>query len=137
MSVERFLNIHRSWEDWCGMLLGLLITLSPWTTGQANFGLGAHAESGMVILNAVCVGILVFGLAQLEYIALRRWEEVGEIALGFWLIASPHIFGYSGGGTLRLWHTVLGGSVILLGVLKLWQDWDLSDDELARHGQSW
>ena len=135
MSVERFLNIHRSWEDWFGMLFGVLIALSPWMTGQANFGLGAHVESGMVILNAMCVGILVFGLAQLEYIALRRWEEMWEIALGFWLIASPQIFGYSGGGTLRLWHTGLGGVVILLGVLKLWQDWDLSDDELAKHGQ--
>ena len=135
MSVERLLKEHRSWEDWSGMLLGLLITLSPWLTGQANNGLGTHVDQGMAILNAVCVGILVFGLAQLEYIALRRWEEACEMALGFWLIASPHIFGYSGAGTLRLWHTALGGVVILLGILKLWQDWDLSDDELARHGQ--
>lgn len=135
MSVDRFLNIHRSWEDWAGMALGLMIALSPWMTGEANNGLGAHSEPGMALLNAVCVGILVFGLSQLEYIVLRRWEEACEIALGFWLIASPHIFAYSGGGTLRLWHTALGGVVILLGVLKLWQDWDLSDEELARHGQ--
>lgn len=135
MSLDRFFETHRSWEDWFGMLLGLLITLSPWITGQANNGLGALADQEMAILNAVGIGILVFGFAQLEYIALRRWEEACEMALGFWLIASPHIFGYSGDGTLRLWHTVLGGVVILLGILKLWQDWDLSDDELARHGQ--
>ena len=89
MSVDRFLGTHRSWEDWVGMLLGLLITLSPWMTGEANNGLGAHTEQGMAILNAVCVGILVFGFSQLEYIILRRWEEACEIALGFWLIASP------------------------------------------------
>lgn len=135
MSIDRFLDTHRSWEDWAGMLLGLLIVLSPWMTGEANNGLGAHTDQRMVLLNAVCVGILVFGFAQLEYIALRRWEEVCEIALGFWLLASPHIFGYAAGGTLRLWHTSLGGLVILLGILKLWQDWDLSDEELARHGQ--
>jgi hypothetical protein len=117
------------------MLLGLLIVLSPWMTGQANNGLGALADHQMAILNAVGVGILVFGFAQLEYIALRRWEEACEMALGFWLIGSPHIFGYSGSGTLRLWHTAFGGVVIFLGLLKLWQDWDLSDDELARHGQ--
>ena len=135
MSVDRFLGKHRSWEDWVGMLFGLLIALSPWMTGEANNGLGAHTEQGMAILNTVCVGILVFGFSQLEYIALRRWEEACEIALGFWLIASPHIFGYAAGGTLRLWHTALGGIVILLGLLKLWQDWDLSNEELARHGQ--
>lgn len=135
MSIDRFLNKHRSWEDWFGMLLGLLIILSPWLTGQANNGLGANVDPGMPLLNAVCVGVLIFGFAQLEYIVLRRWEEACEVALGFWLIASPHIFGYAGGGTLRLWHTALGGIVILLGVLTLWQDWDLSDDELARHGQ--
>jgi hypothetical protein len=28
------------------------------------------------------VGMLVFGLAQLEYVALQRWEEVAEIASG-------------------------------------------------------
>ena len=56
------------------MLLGLLIVLSPWMTGEANNGLGAHTEQGMTILNAVCVGILVFGFSQLEYIVLRRWE---------------------------------------------------------------
>lgn len=117
------------------MLLGLLIVLSPWMTGEANNGLGAHTEQGMTILNAVCVGILVFGFSQLEYIVLRRWEEACEIALGFWLVASPQIFGYAGGGMLRLWHTALGGIVILLGVLKLWQDWDLSDEDLARHEQ--
>lgn len=135
MSIDRFLDTHRSWEDWAGMLLGLLITLSPWMTGEANNGLGAHTDQGLALLNAVCVGILVFGFAQLEYIALRRWEEACEIALGFWLLISPYIFGYAAGGTLRLWHTSLGGAVILLGILKLWQDWDLSDEELARHGQ--
>lgn len=25
---------------------------------------------------------------------------------------------------------------MLLGVLKLWQDWNLSDEDLAHHGQS-
>ena len=30
-----------------------------------------------MILNTFVVGMLVFGLAQLEYVALQRWEEVG------------------------------------------------------------
>jgi hypothetical protein len=46
--------------------------------------------------------MLVFGLAELEYVSLQRWEEAGELALGLWLIASPFTFGYAGTGELRL-----------------------------------
>jgi hypothetical protein len=88
-----------------------------------------------MILNTFVVGMLIFGLGQLEYVALQRWEEVGEIVLGLWLIASPFIFGYSGDEMLRIWHAALGGIVVLLGALQLWQDWRLSDQELANHQQ--
>lgn len=74
-------------------------------------------------------------LAQMEYIALQRWEEAGEMALGLWLIAAPYLLGYSSSGMLRFWHTGIGGVVFLLAVLKLWQDWNLTDQELANHGQ--
>ena len=36
---------------------------------------------------------------------------------------------------LRFWHTGLGGIVVLLAALQLWQDWDLSEQDLAKHGQ--
>jgi hypothetical protein len=133
MSGFGFFNKHRTWEDWFGMLLGVLIVVSPW------FPFSSHdvmdAERSTMILNTFVVGMLVFGLAQLEYVALQRWEEVAEIALGVWLIASPYIFGYSGDGLLRFWHSSLGGLVVLLATLQLWQDWDLSDQDLAKHGQ--
>ena len=127
MSGIRFFDTHRKWEDWFGMLLGLLIVLSPWLTGQANYGFGS--------LCTVIAGVLVFGLAQMEYIALQRWEEAGEMALGLWLIAAPYLLGYSSSGVLRFWHTGIGAVVFLLAILKLWQDWNLTDQELANHGQ--
>jgi hypothetical protein len=134
MSDFRFFSTHRPWEDWFGMLLGVLIVVSPWFPLQpANDVM--DAERSVMILNTFVVGMLVFGLAQLEYVALQRWEEVAEIALGLWLIASPLIFGYSGDDTLRAWHATLGGIVVLLGALQLWQDWRLSDQELAKHPQ--
>ncbi len=135
MSDTEFFNTHRSWEDWFGMVLGVLIVLSPWLTGQPNYGFGEMSDHGIAVLNTILVGVLVFGLAQMEYIALRRWEEMCEMVLGLWLIVSPYIFGYSGGGTLRFLHATLGGLVLLLALLKLWQDWDLSDQELSQHGQ--
>lgn len=135
MSGIRFFDTHRSWEDWLGMLLGVLIVLSPWLTREPNLGFGQLSEPGLAILCTVIAGVLVFGLAQMEYIALQRWEEGCEMALGLWLIVSPYLLGYSGDGMLRFWHTGLGGVVLLLAALKLWQDWDLTDQEMARHGQ--
>jgi len=127
MSMTRFLNIHRTWEDWCGMALGIMILLSPW--------FAAPPDHGNVVANALIVGILVFGLAQLEYLSLQRWEEIGAFVLGLWLIASPFVFDYAGADALRVWHFILGGLVVALAVLELWQDWPLSDQELARHGK--
>lgn len=134
MSDFRFLRTHRTWEDWCGMLLGVLIALSPWFPTQYSREL-VDADYSLVILNTFTIGMVVFGLAQLQYVALQRWEEVAEIVLGLWLIASPYILGYSGDGLLRFWHSSLGGLVVLLAALQLWQDWGLSDRDLAQHGQ--
>jgi drug/metabolite transporter (DMT)-like permease len=134
MSDFRFFSKHRSWEDWFGMLLGVLIVVSPWFPFQPTHDV-MDGERSVMILNTFVVGMLVFGLAQLEYVALQRWEEVAEIALGLWLIASPLMFGYSGDDYVRGWHAALGGIVVLLGALQLWQDWRLSDQELADHPQ--
>ena len=134
MSDFGFFKTHRTWEDWCGMLLGVLIVLSPWFPASTGHEV-VDAERSLVILNTFTIGILVFGLAQLEYVALQRWEEVTAIVLGLWLIASPYLFGYSGDGMLRFYHSSFGGLVVLLAALQLWQDWDLSDQDLLKHGQ--
>jgi peptidoglycan/LPS O-acetylase OafA/YrhL len=134
MSNFRFFGTHRSWEDWFGMLLGVLIVVSPWFPMQGNHEV-MDSERSIMILNTFVVGMLVFGLAQLEYVALQRWEEVAEVALGLWLMASPLIFGYSQDEFLRVWHVALGAGVVLLGALQLWQDWRLTDQELAKHPQ--
>jgi hypothetical protein len=127
MSGIRFFNIHRPWEDWVSMLIGVLIAFSPWIPEQQ------HDQA--VMWNAVLVGALVLGLAQLEYVSLHRWEAIGEIACGLWLMASPFTFGYAEAGALRYWHFALGAIVALLAALELWQDWSLSDEELAQHGE--
>ena len=38
-------------------------------------------------------------------------------------------------GPLQYWHFVLGAIIVLLATWELWQDWRLSDKELAQHGQ--
>jgi hypothetical protein len=54
----------------------------------------------------------------------------GNLAI---LTASPVVFGYADTGTLRYWHFVLGIAVVLLAVLELRQDWNLSRGELTHH----
>lgn len=124
MAGIRFLNVHRAWEDWAGIVLGILIVLSPWFTGQS--------DDIAVVTNAGLIGALVLALAAFELVDLHRWEESGEFVCGAWLAASPFIFGYAGG--LRTSHLVLGAVVMLLAALELWQDRNLSEAELARHG---
>ena len=102
------------------------VLFSPWLAEQGN---------QTIMWNAILVGALVLVLAQLEYVSLQRWEEIGEIVLGLWLIASPFIFGYAEAGPLRYWHFVLGAIIALLATWELWQDWRQSDKELAQHGQ--
>ena len=132
MSDFSFIKTHRTWEDWCGMLLGALIVASPWFPIQDHSPI---VERQTMILNTVAIGLVVFGLSQLEYVALQRWQEVATILVGLWLIVSPYVFGYSGEGFLRIYHTSLGAVAVTLGVLQLWQDWDLSDQDMLKHGQ--
>jgi hypothetical protein len=126
MAGIRFLGVHRIWQDWIGLLFGVLIGLSPWFAGQM--------DSQAVMWNAVIVGAAVIALAALEFVDLQRWEEVAEGGLSLWLILSPFVFGYAGAGTLRFWHFALGGIVLARAAFELWQDWSLSDKDLARHG---
>ena len=125
MTGIRIFSVHYLWEDCVSMVLGVLIALTSWVVGDTG--------SQTIAANAVIVGILVLALGASEFLDLRRWEEGLETACGLWLIASPFIFGYADAGTLRYWHFVLGGAVVLLAVLELRQDWKLSRAELSHH----
>jgi hypothetical protein len=131
MASIRILNVHRSWEDLIAIVLGVVIALSPWPAQSTYLGCPVTTD---VVWNAMLVGILVSLLGAIELVDLHRWEQVGETACGVWLIASPYIFGYAGGGMLQYWHFGLGAAVALLALTELWQDWNLSDQQLARHG---
>ena len=125
MTGIRIFSVHYLWEDCVSMVLGALIALTSWVVGDTG--------SQTIVVNAVIVGILVLALGASEFLDLRRWEEGLETACGLWLIASPFIFGYADAGTLRYWHFLLGAAVVLLAMLELRQDWNLSRAELSNH----
>jgi hypothetical protein len=126
MAGIRLFDVHHTWEDYAGMILGVLIVLSPWLTGGD--------EKPLAMANAVAVGVMVFALAAFELVDLHRSEEIGEIVLALWLIVSPFILNYVE-SQLAIWHFVLGVVVVLLAGLELWQDWSLTERELIRHGR--
>jgi len=126
MAGIRLFDVHRSWEDYIGIILGILIGLSPWLTG----GQVKLLATG----NAVAVGVMVLAFAAFELVDLNRSEEVGEIVLGLWLIASPFVLNYVE-SQLAIWHFALGAAVVVLAALELWQDWSLTERELMRHGR--
>lgn len=128
MSPKSYLRSHHTWEDVAGIVLGFLIGLTPWLSGEA--------AALAITLNAMLVGIVVLSLGAFELVSLRRWEQVGEIVCGLWLIASPFVLGYAFSGPLRFWHIALGALVAALGALELWQDWRLTDRDLDRHGSA-
>jgi len=117
---------HRTWEDWVAIVIGALIGLSPW--------LASEQSSEAVMWNAVIVGAIVIALAALELTELARWEEGAELLCGLWIVASPFAFGYAG-STLAFWHFGLGGLLVLLALLELWQDWHRSESEMAGYGR--
>ncbi|MEC9369528.1 MAG: SPW repeat protein [Pseudomonadota bacterium] len=117
---------HRTWEDWLSIAFAALLVASPWITGEAM--------SNSAMVNLTVTATLIVGFAALELVELRRWEEIGEIIFGLWIATSPLVFGYATQGTLRYWHGVLGGLVVLLAVIELWQDRQSSEADLAHHG---
>jgi len=127
MVTLKFFRSHRTWEDWIGIALGMVIGLSPLFAGGE--------ATTTVVFVSMLIGLLVLMFAAFEFVDLHRWEEIGMMACGLVLIAMPFIFGYAGAGTLRIWHFGLGAFAALLALFELWQDWKLSDKDLAKHGQ--
>lgn len=111
-SMQSGLMAHRRWEDILSMILGAAILISPMFMEPA--------ASPTVMTVTALAGAAIVVLAGVEQLALRRWEEIMELALGVWVMVAPVALNY--GGMLRTWHFVLGACVAALALLELWQD---------------
>ncbi len=113
MANMKLRSSDRTWEDWLGIALGIVIALAPWIVEET--------QNEAAVVNAAIAGLAVMMLAELDLVALRRWTEIAQIVCGAWVAASSLIFSYSGAGTLRFWHLIAGLIVALLGFLELRQ----------------
>ncbi len=113
------LRTHQQWENWLGILLGIVIALAPWPFLIEEM----HAANMQYIaLNAMIAGLVIASLSALEIEVVAPWEEWAAMVLGLWVAASPWLFGYATINDLMLAHLVFGLIVAGLAALELWQD---------------
>jgi hypothetical protein len=104
-----------TWEDWVNLLLGAWIFIIPWTI---NHGM-PNLYMSVAMWNFWIVGALTFATAALALQNIKPWEELTNLALGLWLMASPWMFGYNTQSGL-LWNSVVVGlAVSVLSCLAL------------------
>jgi hypothetical protein len=82
MAIRKF-SFSREWQDWCNLILGIWLCLSPWVLGFASERAAAE--------NAVAVGVLIIVAEVFTFSMLRVVEEWINVALGLWLVASVWI----------------------------------------------
>jgi hypothetical protein len=76
----RKLSFSKEWQDWCNLLLGIWLCLSPWVLRFA----GDHVATE----NAVAAGFLIIVAEVFTFSMLRVLEEWINVVLGVWLIVS-------------------------------------------------
>jgi len=104
---------QREWDDWLGILFGIVIALAPWIVEEVS--------NSPAVVNAAIVGFLIMILAEADLVNFRRWIEVCQLAGGIWIAISPFIFGYATNGSLRFWHFIAGIAVACLSIYELRQ----------------
>jgi hypothetical protein len=105
------IRISRDWQDWCSLLLGIWVCVSP--------GLLQFTDDPVATRNIAGVGFLIILAEVFTFSALRELEEWINLALGTWLIASPFVlditsFAAKGDAVIS------GLLVVLLSVYEIW-----------------
>ena len=107
-------STRRGWNDWLGIFLGILIALAPWIVEEV--------ANSPAVTNAAIAGLIVMVLAEADLVKFRRWIEICQLIVGVWVAASPFIFNYAAGGSLRILHVIAGLAVAGLSILELRQN---------------
>lgn len=101
--------MQQRWQDRIGVVLGVLLFLSPWIIGFS--GMAAAAASAWVIGVAT---VVIFSIALAKP---QQWEEWVNLVLAVLLILSPFVLGFTGVVGAAWTHWILG---ILIGADAIW-----------------
>jgi hypothetical protein len=96
------------WQDWANLIFGVWILISPAVLVMDTGGVAAW--------NAYVLGIAVGVIAIVALIQPAGWEEVINLLLGLWLLASPWILGFSP-VSAAVTNQVIFGLLIVVGAL--------------------
>lgn len=125
MTNKDKIEIHETWQEAAGIGLGVAAALSPWLTGQL--------DNQSIVVASSAAGVVVLILSCVKLMILNRTLEIVTLLSGLWLLVGPLLLGYLG-TPLSFLHIVLGAAITVLSALELWQDWNLSEAELAQYG---
>jgi SPW repeat len=100
------------------VVLGLLLVALPWLMGYVS------TEIGSIVINGVVVGSLIVVCGAIRVFSPLRIAALSgaNIALGFWTLISPLVYGYVYGYTLearQMWSSIfIGLAIVLFGALS-------------------
>jgi hypothetical protein len=104
--------LPQQWTDWATWLLGIWLSLSPWTL--------LFEFETPAMRNAVLLGALIIFVEVIELSLFRGWEEWINVALGAWLIASPWVLGIATWAA-RINFVFVGTLVVALALFEMRQ----------------
>lgn len=107
-------NLHRHWEDWVNVLVGMWLAFTPWL-------FDFEAVTAAMVGAAVAGAILIF-FASLALVREEAWEEWVNIALGGALIAAPFALGFADHPTAPGVFVAAGVVVAGLAAFELWEE---------------
>jgi hypothetical protein len=102
--------MQQRWQDWVGLVLGIVLVLSPWLVGFADM-MAAAASAWVIGIAAV----ILFGVSLWKPEQQRL--EWANLVLAVLLILSPFVLGFAGMAGAAWTHWILGS---LIGGDAIW-----------------
>ena len=102
------------WQDWCKLVIGVLLFLSPWFFSTAG---NASSSWDAWIIGIVSVIVALWGLALLDANPAELASDWVSLVVGVWLFIAPWVLGFAT-ITAAAWTAWILG--ILLVIASVW-----------------
>jgi hypothetical protein len=107
----------KRWQDWLNLLLGAWLFVSPWAMNYAN-------ALPTAAWNAYILGGAIVLFAAVAVYMPKAWEEVLNVLLGAWGVASPWILGFASNRDVTTNTVIVGGLVAIFAIWAMVRDRD-------------